>query len=118
MGEEQELDNLVNRLDKTSSIYGMEISAEKTKLITNSTKPIEKKITVSGQELITVKQFKYRGAVLSEEGSKTKVLTRAAQTAAALAKLKPMWRDKNISLSSKLKLLHALVLSVFLYICM
>ena len=47
-GEEQELANPVNGLDKTSSRYGMEISAEKTKLITNSIKSIEKKTTVSG----------------------------------------------------------------------
>ena len=107
--------SLVNRLDKTSSRYGMKISAEKTNFMTNSIRPIEKKITVGGQELENVNQFKYIGAIVSEEGTKTEVLARAAQTAAALAKLKPMWRDKNISLSTKLKLLHALVLSIFLY---
>ena len=32
-GEEEELENLVERLDKASTAYGMEISAEKTKLI-------------------------------------------------------------------------------------
>ena len=33
-GEEEELVNLVERLDKASTAYGMEISAEKTKLMT------------------------------------------------------------------------------------
>ena len=33
-GEEEELANLVERLDKTSTAYGMEISAEKTKIMT------------------------------------------------------------------------------------
>ena len=33
-GEEGELANLVERLDEASTAYGMEISAEKTKLIT------------------------------------------------------------------------------------
>ena len=116
-GEEQELANLINRLDKTSSRYGMAISAEKTKLMTNSIKPAEKKITISGKEVETVNQFKYLGDIFSEEGSKTKVLARASQIAAALAKLKPMWRDKNTSLSTELKLLHALVLSICLYAC-
>ena len=74
VGEEQELANLVNRLDKTSFRYGMEISAEKTKLMTNSKKPIEKKITVCGRELETVNQLKYLGVILSEDGSKTEVL--------------------------------------------
>ena len=35
-GEEEELANLVERLDKASKAYGMEISAEKTKLMTNN----------------------------------------------------------------------------------
>ena len=44
--EGQELANLVNCLNKTSSRYGMEISSEKTKLMTNNTKPVEKITTV------------------------------------------------------------------------
>ena len=47
-GDEEELATLVNRLDKTSSRFGMEISAEKTKLMTNSATPIGRKITASG----------------------------------------------------------------------
>ena len=49
-GGEQELVILVSRLDKTS---GMEISAEKTKLMTNNISGINKKINVSGQILET-----------------------------------------------------------------
>ena len=37
---EEELANLVERLDKASTAYGMEISAEKTKLMTNNTSGI------------------------------------------------------------------------------
>ena len=36
-GEEEELANLVVRLDKASTAYGMEISVEKTKLMTKKT---------------------------------------------------------------------------------
>ena len=39
-GEEAELANLVEHLDKDSTAYGMEISAEKTKLMTNNTSGI------------------------------------------------------------------------------
>ncbi|PIK35676.1 endonuclease-reverse transcriptase [Apostichopus japonicus] len=95
----------------------MEISAVKTKLMTNSTTPFTRNIVVSGQQLDTVIQFKYLGAIINEEGSKAEVLARATQTAAALAKLKPIWNDRNISLRSKLKLLHTLVMSIFLYAC-
>ena len=36
-GEEEELAELVEHLDKASTAHGMEISAEKTKLMTNNT---------------------------------------------------------------------------------
>ena len=39
-GEEEELANLVELLDKASTAYSMEISAEKTKLMTNNTSGI------------------------------------------------------------------------------
>ena len=35
-GDEEELANLVERLDIASTAYGMEITAEKTKLMTNN----------------------------------------------------------------------------------
>ena len=41
-GEEEELAKLAERLDKASTAYGMEISAEKTKLMTNNTSGINK----------------------------------------------------------------------------
>ena len=47
-GEEEELANLVEHLDKASTAYGMEISAEKTKLISNSTSGINTEIKVNG----------------------------------------------------------------------
>ena len=95
----------------------MEISAEKTKLMTNSAHPITTKITVNGKELETVDHFKYLGAIISEDGSKAEILARAAQTTAALTKLKTIWKDQNISLRVKIKLLHALITSIFLYAC-
>ena len=48
-GGEEELAKLVERLDKTSTAYGMEVSAEKTKLMTNNTSGINTEIKVSGQ---------------------------------------------------------------------
>ena len=53
-GEEEETANLVERLDKASTAYGMEISAEKTKLMTDDTSGINKEIKVNGQKLETV----------------------------------------------------------------
>ena len=64
----------------------------------------EREIKVNGQMLGTVTSFKYLGAVVSNDGSKPEVLSRIAQAIAALTKLKPIWKDNNISLGSKVKL--------------
>ena len=95
----------------------MEISAEKTKLMTNNTSGINTEIKVSGQKLETVTGYKYLGSVTIDEGSKLEILSRIAQTTAALTRLKPVWIDKSISLSSKIRLMRSLVASIFLYAC-
>jgi len=50
-------------------------------------------------------------------GSKAEILARAAQTSAAMGKIKSMWKDQNISLQTKVKLVYALIYSIFLYAC-
>ena len=87
-GKEQELEALIERLDKTCTRCKMEISAKKTKLLTNSTNVIQREITVKGQKLGTVTIFKYLGAVVSDDGSKPKILSRIAQATSALTKVK------------------------------
>ena len=78
----------MSALDKASTAYGMEISAEKTKLTTNNTSGINTEIKVNGQKLETVTSFKYLGLVITDEGSKPELLCRIAQATAALTKLK------------------------------
>ena len=53
-GEKEDLANLAEHLDKASTAYGMEISAEKTILMTNNTSGINTEIKVNGQKLETV----------------------------------------------------------------
>ena len=93
------------------------MSAEKTKLITNNTSGINPEIKVNGQKLETVSSFKYLGSVIADEGFKPEILSRIAKTTAALTRLKPVWIDKSISLSFKIRLMRSLVASIFLYAC-
>ena len=112
-GKEDELVKLINHLDTTSTKYGMEISAEKTKLMTNNTKGISLDVRIGGQKLETVQSFKCLGSVVTDEGSKQEIMSRIAQTIGALTKLKTIWKDKNIAL----RLMRSLVISIFLYAC-
>ena len=60
----------------------------------------------NGQKLETVISFKYQGSVITDEGSKPEILSRIAQTTASLTRLKPVWNDRSISLTSEIRLTH------------
>ena len=68
----------------------MEITTEKTKLITNNTIGINTDIKVNGQKIEAVTGFKYLGSVINDESFKLEILSRIAQTTTvALTRLKP-----------------------------
>ena len=70
--------------------------------MTNSNSGINKEIKVNGQMLETVTSFKYLSSVVSNEGSKSEILFRIAQTTVTLTNLKQVRNDKTFSVSSKI----------------
>ena len=93
----------------------LEIGSGKIKVITSNPNGFQREIKIKGQRLeAVVKNFKYLGAITSNERSNPDILSRVAQTTAALSRLKI---NKNISLASKVKLKRTLILSTFLYAC-
>ena len=107
--EEEEAGVLTDRLDRTTTRYKMEIGPDKTKVMTNNPNGFQREIKIKGHRLEEVENFKYLGAIISNEESKPEILSRIAQTTAALSRLKIIWRDKNISLASKVKLMRTLI---------
>ena len=59
-------------------MYKVEISAEKTKLMTNSANGIQRE-KVKGQKLGTITSFKYLGAVVLDGGFKPEIMSWIAQ---------------------------------------
>ena len=88
--EEQELEPLVESLDKTCTRYKIDISAEKTKLMTNNADGIQRDIKVKMQKLGTVTSPECLGAVVSDDGFNSEILSRIGHVVAALTKLKPI----------------------------
>ena len=84
----------------------MEISADKITSTTNNTRGVNTEIKVNGQKPETVTSFKYLGSAITDKGSKPKIFSRMAQTTAALKRLKPVWKDRSISLGCKIRLPH------------
>ena len=93
-GREEELSNLMDHFDKTSTAFGMQINTEKTKLMTNNTSGISTDIRVNGEKLDCVNSFKYLGANIADKGYNPEILARIAQVTAALAKLKTILNDR------------------------
>ena len=92
--EEQELEALAESLHKTFTRYKMEISVEKTKLMTNSANGIQRETKVKGHSSTMEHVFQMMAPT-----------QRIAQATAAFTKVKPIWRDNSISLGSKVKLM-------------
>ena len=113
--EEKEAGVLIDRLDRTTTRYKMEIGPDKTRVMTSNPNGFNREIKIKGQRLEEVGKFKYLGAVISNEGSKPEILSRIAQTTAALSRLKIIWSNKNILLAPKVKLMRTLILFTFLY---
>ena len=75
----------------------MEISPDKTKLMTNNPNGFQREIKIDGQRLEEVENFKYLGATISNEGSKPEILSRIAQTTVALSWLMIIWREEHLA---------------------
>ena len=58
-----ELQDITNRLVDKARAYGMVVSTEKTKIMTNSTNSISAGISMNGQKSKEVTSFKYLGAL-------------------------------------------------------
>ena len=116
-GNPEELCALTTRLENSAKQLGMQISAEKSKVMRmGSDKELD--VSMDGEKLGNVTQFKYLGATITEDAkSVQEIKIRIAIATSSLAKLKPIWRDKNISMKTRMSLLRALVTSVFLYGC-
>ena len=111
--EEEEAVVLTDRLDTTTTRYKME--TVKTKVMTNNPNGFQREIKVKGQGLEVFENFKYLLTIIYNEGSKSEILSRIAQITAALSRLKIIWRNKNISLASNVKLMPTFILSIFFY---
>ena len=65
--EKKEAGVVVDRLDRTNTRYKMEIGPDKTKVMTNNPNGFQREIKIKCQRLEEVENFKYLGAIISNE---------------------------------------------------
>ena len=115
--KEQNLQIMMNELNRTSKEFGMKINVKKTKVMSiakDGSKP-SLNITVDGEELKEVQEFPYLGSLIQSDMKCTKDMKkRTAMTKEAFSKIKILV-TKNLSIKVKKVIIKTLVWSVLLY---
>ena len=94
------------------------LAREKSKIMPNKADGFtHKNIEVKDHNLETVTNFKYLGAILTDEVSKREVLARIARAISVLTKVKTVWKDRSITSKHRIQILCSIVTSTFLYAC-
>ena len=113
---ENDLQTLIERVHDVSKKYRMEISIPKTKaMIFSHEDQLQVNIKLDDTSLDQVNRFKYLGVTLTPSNDSTsEIKSRLLLASTALGKLQKVWSDKDITLSTKLRLLNVLVYPVLL----
>ena len=116
------LQEQTDSLTKIAAMTGLKVSLEKTKVMNvchiPDIAPMNKppKITAYGNELEGVCHFTYLETLICDNGSiKPELESRISKALKAFHKLKNIWRQRNISLDTKMSIYRASVLPCLLY---
>jgi len=113
---EAELQELVDRLDRVSHIYSLLINVDKTKVMASD--GIACCILIQNEQLEQVDTFLYLGSLITEDGEcTTEFRTRLNKGQAIGASLQKIWKSHSITISTKIRLMTALVRPVATYGC-
>jgi len=113
---EEELQNLINRVNLVANDLDMRINTKKTEVmkICDDLSPI--RVTVAGYPLSETKSFKYFGAMFNAEAlCDEEVKTRLARARGRMGKLVPLWRSSTVSNKLKARLIKTLVWPIATY---
>ena len=114
-GSNAELQHLTVELAKSTSRYGMEISAEKSKVMINTNNAKSVDITLYGNNLEEVDKFVYLGSTITSDGnSDNEIRIRLAQSTSAMIRLYTIWNSKHINFKLKYNLYRSLALSLLM----
>src|SRR5688572_9559886 len=111
-----QLQELTNKVDCSSKRLGLKINVQKTKTMVVGKRHEILDVTLGGEELEQVTEFVYLGGLITEDARCTRDIKRRSTLACTLfGKLGKIWRDRNISTRTKLKIYETLVIPVLLY---
>ncbi|XP_047497804.1 uncharacterized protein LOC125044886 [Penaeus chinensis] len=121
-GTEQKMQHELDCFSRACDNFGLTISTKKTEVMyqPGPGQPYqEPHIMVKGQELQAVDSFTYLGSTLSRAVNiGAEVINRIAKASSAFGRLREnVWERTGLSLTTKLKVYRAVVLTTLLYAC-
>ena len=111
----EELLQMVPSVKEKIAHAGLYLNLKKTKVM--STEEMEE-FELDGEKVEIVRDFVFLGAKIEDSGScKGEILRRLALGRAAMTGLNKIWKDKDITITTKCRIVNAFVFPVVLYGC-
>ena len=112
--KQEHLQQKTERLNTFSKQVGLNINRKKSQVMAINTPST--KISLDGEDLEDVKIFTYLGSVINQEsGPERDIQSRLGKASGAFSTLHSIWKSKQITLKTKVKLYNSNVKSVLLY---
>ena len=108
---EEEIKAILTRVKSASEAAGLFLNISKTKILTTGAVG---KIEVNGLELEVVDQYQFLGVLKTSDGSCEREIRRRIALG-RVAMSSKIWRDRGITLETKVKLIKALIFPIALY---
>uniref|UniRef100_A0A670K8R9 ribonuclease H n=1 Tax=Podarcis muralis TaxID=64176 RepID=A0A670K8R9_PODMU len=110
---EEELKNLLMRVKEESAKYGLKLNIKKTKIM--ATGPITS-WQIEGEEMEAVRDFIFLGSMITADGdSSHEIKRRLLLGRKAMANLDNIFKSRDITLPTKVRIVKAMVFPVVMY---
>ena len=110
----QDIQQKTQQLVQTANTIGLRVNIGKTKVLRKNIR-VGNPITINNQPLQELDDFTYLGSKVAMHGDCTReVITRISKANHTFTMLKPIWRTRNLSIHTKIRIFKTNVLSVLL----
>ena len=108
-----QLKQLINKVKTASEAAGLDLNLNKTKIMTTSDL---RTFDLDGHNIETVDSFNFLGVAITPDILyRSEIHRRIGMGKAAMTRLHKIWKDKNVSLGTKISIVRALVFPVMTY---
>ena len=109
---QSDMQEKTDRLTETAQKLGLKVNTRKTKLMKINHKS-NNPVTINNSDIDEVNEFTYLGSKIATDGdSEREVNSRITKANQSFAKLKNIWKSKQVGTNTKLRIFNNNVLSV------